>query len=72
MQGVNWSVVSYFLRYFSSTSTEQISPIQHSDGPKPTVFRRAVVILIEPPHGAASLNDHIVEPIRIRRGCQAS
>jgi hypothetical protein len=22
-----WSVVSYFLRYFSSTSTEQISPI---------------------------------------------
>jgi hypothetical protein len=25
-----------------------------------------------PPHGAASLNDHIVEPIRIRRGCQAS
>ena len=26
-----WSVVSYFLRYFSSTSTEQISPI--SAGP---------------------------------------
>src|SRR5580704_3047739 len=24
---VAWSVVSYFLRYFSSTSTEQISPI---------------------------------------------
>jgi hypothetical protein len=46
-----WSVVSYFLRYFSSTSTEQISP--DSAGPFTCSIRLALLFLLLP------LRDHL-------------
>jgi hypothetical protein len=39
-----WSVVSYFLRYFSSTSTEQISPIPPNLSP--VSIRLALLFLL--------------------------
>jgi hypothetical protein len=45
-----WSVVSYFLRYFSSTSTEQISP--DSAGPFIVSFRLALLFLLLTPAAA--------------------
>jgi hypothetical protein len=45
-----WSVVSYFLRYFSSTSTEQISP--DSAGPFIVSIRLALLFLLLTPAAA--------------------
>jgi hypothetical protein len=40
------------------------------DRPKPTVLWPTVPVLIKPPHVAAILDNHIIEPVLISRGRQ--